>query len=162
MIGLSGLARADLDAMLRARLGGFQEVPAVSTAASGTFRAIISGEEDVIHYELTYEGLEAPVTQAHIHFAQPLVNGGIVVFLCQTAAVPDPTDTAPTCPQGGRVTGTVTAANIIGPAEQGLAAEQFGEFVRALRLGVTYANVHTEQFPRGEIRGQIIRTPGLD
>jgi hypothetical protein len=156
---LHGPATAGLDETLVAGLTGFQEVPPVSTAASGTFQAIIHGDEDALDYELTYEGLEAPVTVSHIHFGQPFVSGGIVVFLCETPAAPDPTGAAPTCPQSGRVTGTVTAATIIGPAGQGIAPEEFAEFLRALRHGVTYANVHSQKFPSGEIRGQIIKSP---
>jgi hypothetical protein len=53
------------------------------------------------------------------------------------------------------VTGTITPANILGPAGQGIAAGEFDEFIAAMRAGVTYANVHTAQFPGGEIRGQI-------
>ena len=44
---------------------------------------------------------------------------------------------------------------MIGPANQGIAAGEFDELVRAIRAGVTYANVHSEKFPGGEIRGQI-------
>ncbi len=53
------------------------------------------------------------------------------------------------------VTGTITPANVIGPAAQGIAAGQWDKIVAAMRAGVAYANVHTTNFPQGEIRGQI-------
>ena len=74
----------------------------------------------------------------------------------------DPTGLAPTCPQSGTVTGTITAANVIAPmTPQGIAAGEFAELVEAMRAGVTYANVHSlPQFPGGEIRGQIRKGKG--
>src|SRR5207247_7422903 len=84
------------------------------------------------------------------------VAGGISVWLCQTAApFLDPAGLAKTCPQSGTVEGTITAANVIGPTGQGIAAGEFAELVRAIRGGVTYANVHSTKFPTGEIREQI-------
>ncbi|HEY2997482.1 MAG TPA: CHRD domain-containing protein, partial [Acidimicrobiales bacterium] len=61
------------------------------------------------------------------------------------------------CPAaGGTITGTITAADIgAGAAAQGLAAGEFDEFVRALRSGATYVNVHSTGRPTGEIRAQI-------
>ena len=53
------------------------------------------------------------------------------------------------------MTGTLTAANVVGPAGQGIAAGEFGELIRAIRAGKTYANVHSTKFPGGEIRRQI-------
>lgn len=138
---------------VHARLEGFQEVPAVSSEARGEFRASITNNS--IMYELSYEGLEANVRQAHIHFGQAGVNGGISVFLCQTAAFPDPTGLAPVCPQSGMVTGMITADNVIGPNGQGIASGEFAEFLEAIRSGVTYANGHSDKFGPGEIRGQI-------
>ena len=41
------------------------------------------------------------------------------------------------------------------PAAQGIAAGQWDKIVAAMRAGVAYANVHTTNFPQGEIRGQI-------
>src|SRR5687767_4107945 len=63
-------------------LSGFEEVPSVSTAASGEFRASINDAETEITYELSYSDLEGTVQQAHIHFGQAGVNGAIEVFLC--------------------------------------------------------------------------------
>jgi hypothetical protein len=77
------------------------------------------------------------------------------MFLCQTATNADPTGLAPTCPQSGTVTGMLQAANVIGPAGQGVAALEFSEVLAALRAGVTYANVHSTKFLAGEIRAQL-------
>ena len=150
---LSAPALTVADDDIKATLRGFEEPPAVSTVATGKFRGEINRES--IEYRLSYSGLEAPVRQAHIHLGQMDVNGGIVVFLCQTAAFPDPTGLAPTCPQSGTVEGTITAANVIAVAAQGIAAGELDEVLRAIRRGVTYANVHSTKFPGGEIRGQI-------
>ena len=135
-----------------ARLTGFQETPSISTRARGRFEAQIGRGE--IRYTLSYENLEASVTAAHIHFAQRHVAGGIVAFLCGGG-------NKPACPSpSGTVSGTITASNIIGPAAQGIAPGEFREVVRALRVGATYANVHSTTFPAGEIRGQIRRADG--
>ncbi|MGH7166309.1 MAG: CHRD domain-containing protein [Nitrospiraceae bacterium] len=162
---VSGAANAGDDdgVKIQARLQGIQEVPAVSTGASGRFRGEISEDGSSIMYTLSYSGLEGAVRQGHIHFAQRGVNGGIVVWLCQTLVNTDPTGLAPTCPQSGTVTGTLTAANMVNTASaQGIVAPQFSELVRAIRAGVTYANVHSAgaggtagNFTGGEIRGQI-------
>jgi len=66
-------------------------VPAVSTVATGQFRATIANETSIT-YELTYSGLEGTVTQAHIHFGQKSVTGGISLWLRQTATNKDPTN----------------------------------------------------------------------
>ena len=158
------------DPLLHANLKGYQEVPAVSTVATGQFRATIANETSIT-YELTYSGLEGTVTQAHIHFGQKSVTGGISLWLCQTATNKDPTNLAPQCPQeasaNSPVTGVLTAANLVGPAVQGIAgsatggtAEEFAEIIKAIKSGVTYANVHSSKVGTGEIRGQIELTRG--
>lgn len=167
----SGYSFADSkDPLLHANLKGFQEVPAVSTVATGQFRATIVNDT-TIAYELTYAGLEGTVTQAHIHFGQKSVSGGISLWLCQTATNKDPTNLAPTCPQEANgntaVTGVLTAANLVGPSAQGIAGgasggapEEFAEILKAIKAGVTYANVHSSKVGSGEIRGQIEVTRG--
>src|SRR5437899_5795461 len=142
---------------LHAQLIGFQEVPAVSTVASGDLKATIARDEQSIEYELTYSGLQGTVQQAHIHVAQRSVNGSIVIWLCGTAGFAGPAGT-PTCPQSGTVgPRTVAAADVVAGsiASQQLAAGEFNEVIRAIRAGVAYANVHTNLSTGGEIRGQI-------
>ncbi len=86
------------------------------------------------------------------------MNGGISVFLCQTATNPDPTGQAPQCTAPpALITGVIDADNIIGPAGQGVAAGQFEELVAAIRARVAYVNVHSSLFPGGEVRGQLDR-----
>ena len=128
-------------------LTGYQEVPSLSTSARGTFRARIG--RDSITFTLTYRGLETNATAAHIHLGQPGVAGGVSAFLCGGAK--------PACPAtSGTVQGTITAADVIGPAAQGIAPREFGELVRAVRAGATYVNVHSTRYTAGEIRGQIL------
>jgi hypothetical protein len=149
---------------IREFLTGFQEVPVVSTVAEGEFHARISDDATQIDYELSYSDLEGSVTQAHIHFGQKGVNGGISVWLCGNpgpGVTPPPgTQACPAAP--ATITGTLTAANVVGPAGQGIAAGEFAELIQAIRAGKTYANVHSSKFPGGEIRSQIEGNSGND
>jgi hypothetical protein len=82
------------------------------------------------------------------------VNGGVFLFLCSNLGN-GPAGT-PTCPaSGGTVTRTVTDADFVPVAAQNVTASSVTSAVRILRSGDAYANVHTAEFPGGEIRGQI-------
>jgi hypothetical protein len=152
--GIAGAAVAGQAPGDRGGLTGWEEVPAVSTAGGGTFRARIAQDAEEITYELSYGGLAGDVQQAHIHLGQRYVNGGVSVFLCSNLGNgPEGTQACPT-PEG-TVTGTIVPANVIGPAAQGIAAGEFAELVRAIRAGATYVNVHTTAHPGGEIRKQL-------
>lgn len=148
---------------ISAELRPTNEVPALSSVASGRFKATIDEDNQTISYELSYDGLEGNVLQAHIHIGQRSVNGGISVFLCGNPPTvpPAPIPQPPACPAPpATVSGVLTAANIIGPAAQGVAptsdtVNEFAELVKLLRSGVTYANVHSSKFPGGEVRGQV-------
>ena len=144
----------------RAFLSGYEEVPAVSTAGHGGFRAAISRSGQQIAYVLRYDDLEGAVQQAHIHLGQRHVNGGVTAFLCSNLPNP-PAGTQACPPPPARISGTITSAQVVaGAAAQGIAAGEFAELVRAMRAGVTYANVHSDKFPGGEIRGQIGKRRG--
>ena len=154
--GATALAKSgDDEGTFRASLNGFNEVVggpgpgtgSVFTGARGTFVAEVHG--DHLDFTLTYSGIEGgTVTQAHPHFAQEHVGGGIFGFLCGGPKPPCPSP-------GGTVKGTWTAADVLGPADQGVEAGAFAKFVRAMRAGAVYVNVHSTRFPEGEIRGQV-------
>ena len=153
LLAMATVANAE---QIGALLTGYEESPSVSTTGRGEFTATIA-PHGVIQYTETYSGLQGTVTQSHIHVGQLGVNGSIVIFLCQTATIPDPTGLAPQCPQEGSVSGTITAANVIAGsmAPQQLTAGDLAAVVTAIRAGAAYANVHTTPSPGGEIRGQI-------
>jgi hypothetical protein len=139
---------------MKAKLNGFQESPPKLTASTGRFEARVTGS--TLSYTLTYTQASSPVFMSHIHFAQPAVNGGIFLWLCGTTAAPGPAGT-PTCPpQGGTVTRNgVTAADIQGVATQNLSAGDFTGALAIIRNGTAYVNVHTDNYPGGEIRGLV-------
>ena len=144
---------------LATTLRGFEEVPVVSSAAGGTFTATLSADRSNIEYEVNYT-LSGHITQAHIHIGQKDVNGGIMIWLCSNlGSPPTPPGTQPCADSPGTIHGTITAANVVGPAGQGISPGEFFEAQRAILRGVAYANVHSDLFPGGEIRGQIVIVP---
>jgi len=158
-------AAADDDAnVFHARLRGLNEVPPVATQASGSFQATLSTDGTTLTYTVTYSNLNAHVLFSHIHFGLPKEAGGIMVFLCgpnagamggPPAGFPNP----PACPDAtsGTVSGSVTAANVIGPNNQGITAgADFDKVIQTLREGAAYVNVHSTRSPGGEIRGKVL------
>ena len=136
----------------RADLRGRTEVPATLTVARGTLRLTVSEDQSSVHFVLSYQGLETPISAAHIHVGQPSVNGAVTVFFCGGGG-------RPACPdqQGtGTVEGDFTAGNVGGIVSQQLPPNDLARLLRAIRAGDTYANLHTQDSPGGEIRGQIL------
>lgn len=137
----------------KAKLDGFQEVPAVLTDGNGTFKAKIS--EQRIDYTLSYQDIEGGgILFAHIHIGQRLANGNVAAFLCGGGGKP------PCPPSPATVTGTITPADVVAVPTQGVLT--FDDLVEAIRAGITYANVHSMRSPAGEIRGQIHAGGGDD
>jgi hypothetical protein len=103
---------------------------------------------DTVSYELNVENIEN-VTMAHIHIAaEPGGNGPPAVWLYPAAA---PAALIPGLFSGLLGQGDITAENLIGP----LAGKTLNDLVVAIRENRAYVNIHTEQFPGGEIRGQL-------
>ena len=144
----------------KADLIGFREVPSISTTGQGHVDIRIDDDAQTITFELSYGDLEgvAPLVTngvvlfSHIHVGQHGVNGGVAVFFCGGGG-------KPACPaQPATITGTITAADIVGPAGQGINPGEptaFEELVHAIRSGFAYANLHTTRWPGGEIRSQL-------
>jgi CHRD domain len=110
-----------------------------------------------IGFTLTYSGLSAPVTVAHIHFGKVHVPGGVMVFFCSNNPATAPAGTQPCPANGGTVTGTITAASVQAISGQNVPAGNFDALVDALESDSTYGNIHSSAFLAGEIRGEIRR-----
>ena len=138
---------------LSARLTGFNEVTPKLTSAAGKFSAVVDRSGTSVSFTLTFSDLSSPVLFSHIHFGQPGVNGGVMVFFCSNATSgPQPRP----CPTpGGTVSGTFTAQDVVGAVDQGIGPDSLDQVLAAIASGQTYVNVHSERWPGGEIRGQV-------
>jgi hypothetical protein len=152
--GASTAAQAE---KLRVKLSGYEETPStLSSPGSAEFQASISPNEDSISWELSYRDIPTPVQQAHIHFGQRAIGGGISIFLCTNLGNAPAGTTTAACPAtGGTVGGVITGADVVGPAGQGIGPGELQEIIAAIRAGYAYVNVHSQQFQSGELRGQF-------
>jgi len=137
----------------RASLSGFQETPA--NLSSGRGRLQLSMTSTQLTFRLDYSGLSGPPLVAHIHVGQRNVAGGVSVFFCGGGGKPP-------CPSStsGTVSGTISAADVLGPVAQGVDLGNLAQLETAIKAGFAYANMHTVKYPAGEIRGQITRGHG--
>lgn len=136
-----------------ASLAGGNEVPPINSSGTGDFEMTI--QPGAISFSLTFSGLSSNLVVAHLHFAPSKVAGGVMIFLCGGGG-------QPACPAAtsGTITGTITAANVTGPAGQGIVAGDLDSALEAVRGGLSYANMHTTMFGGGEIRGPVQRGAG--
>ena len=140
--------------LLSADLSPLHEVPAKFSGGRGNFEAELK-DDGSLSFRLNFSDLSTAATQAHIHFGATKTNGGVMVFLCGGPK--------PACPASGSLTGTIAASDVsvlpVNNADsvipQGIQPANFGALVEAIRSGTSYVNVHTTDFPTGEIRGQI-------
>ncbi|HEU4830250.1 MAG TPA: CHRD domain-containing protein [Gemmatimonadales bacterium] len=125
---------------------GDEEVPPVETRGHGTATFTLSTDGTTLSYRLITAGVEG-ITQSHIHLGAPGANGPVVVFLF--GLVP-----AGVSSNGVLAEGTITQSNLIPRPDIGFGATM-AELVAAMRSGGAYVNVHTLDFPGGEVRGQV-------
>lgn len=126
-----------------ATMTGGEEVPPKNTKATGSAKFVSSSDGNSMTYRIRVVNING-VTMAHIHSGDIGKNGPIVVTLFKSAA--------PTGPMNGPLSqGTITSANLQGP----LKGKTISDLVKLINDGKAYANVHTQQNPKGEIRGQI-------
>jgi hypothetical protein len=129
------------------KLSGAEEVPPVETIATGNALFVVHKGGTELHYRLEVKDFEN-VTQAHIHVGMPGENGPVVLFLYPSAP---PAVLIPGPFNGVLGQGTATTTDLRGP----LAGQPISALVALLESGDAYVNVHTSQFPGGEIRGQV-------
>jgi hypothetical protein len=144
--GLAGSACEDAtegQEIFTTTLSGANEVPVRNTAASGFSQIVIDG--DRVHYAVEIDDI-TNVFAAHIHaVAGPTANAPVRVTFFNVAQ----TATLSVSEKHILAEGTFTAADVSGMS--------YADLLAAIRAGNTYVNVHTTQFPGGEIRGQLTR-----
>jgi len=153
---LSGVAEADPLAFT-ATLTGAQEVPPNSSPGIGF--ALVTVDGNMMTVNVTFSGLISPTTVSHIHCCVP---PGVNVMVATT------TPTFPGFPAGvtsGMYMQTfdLTLASTYNPAfitaQGGTVAQAQAAFLAGLLSGRTYFNIHSNAFPGGEIRGQLVPEP---
>jgi uncharacterized protein (DUF1800 family) len=116
-------------------LNGANEVPPVTTSASGTSSVILSPDETAALVTLNFSGLSSPQTSGHIHGpADPGNNAPVILDLDNPV---------------GPVSNLLWVFTPVGGLS--VAAQ-----VEALKAGRMYAQVHTANNPTGEIRGWLV------
>jgi hypothetical protein len=128
------IERFETPAHYRAPLSPAEEVPPVQGSdASGLARFTLDRATGVLHYRVDVSDIDN-ITMAHIHRAPRGVNGGVIHWLFGNG---QQVVFGPENPAGGGVM---------------LNAEHLVD----LLTEYSYVNVHTTEFPGGEIRGQIV------
>jgi hypothetical protein len=112
-------------------LSANNEVPAVTSSATGTVSGTYTPSTKSLNYTVTYAGLTGPATAAHLHYGDAKHSGPVTV--------PFPTASLPTT-TGGTFSGTLT-----------LNAMQ----ADSLKAGRIYANIHTNANRGGELRANL-------
>ncbi|MCH7662170.1 MAG: CHRD domain-containing protein [Euryarchaeota archaeon] len=147
---MSGSAAADEHpSSFSTDLSGDAEVPPVETNASGWASFELSEDGSEVHFEVYIDCIRN-VNQGHIHLGGEDENGPVVVWL-----YPQETQEPETIEGLQReftlAEGTLTEEDLVGPFE----GESLDALAEAMEAGETYVNIHSEQNPDGEIRGQI-------
>jgi hypothetical protein len=134
------LAAQESEQKFIADLSGKEEVPPNESPSTGFAWVKITNDE--IRYEVNVTDMDK-VNAAHIHLAEAGKNGPVVLTLFMGG---------PTEQVNGTVgEANVTASNLEGPMK----GKDVTDLVTAMKNGTTYVNVHTTDFPDGEIRGQL-------
>jgi hypothetical protein len=131
-------------------LSGANEVPAVTTAATGWANFVLE-DPNTLQYDIVVAGIDS-VTMAHFHAAPNGQNGPIMAWFVpsEAARAPGPGNIA--VPSAGGI----LRQNRVSRASLAMVAPfTWDSLVTRMRAGSTYLNVHTRRNPGGELRGNI-------
>ena len=142
-IVLPNLVFAQGEQKFAATLSAQEEVPPTNSQATGMAEFTVMG--DNVQYSVNASNIQS-VTAGHIHSGKQGENGPIVVTLFKYDSPMNQVAEQ----------GSITADKLEGP----MAGKQLSDLATAMSNGETYVNVHTEQNPNGEIRGQIMSSSG--
>ena len=140
-------------------LTGANEVPPVPSPATGLATVVLDAAAQTLQINATFSGLTSNTNAAHIHCCAPLgTNAGVATTV---PAFPG----FPLGVTSGSFTSAVfdlTQPTIYNPAFvtlQGGLTQAEAALIAGILNGTTYLNIHTVNFPGGEIRGQLEAVP---
>jgi hypothetical protein len=121
---------------------GAQETPPVTTSATGMATASYNKETRLMTYTVSWQNLTRPLTAMHIHgVADPGTAAGVVQNIIT--------------PSGGIFRSDSTIYGKSGSVSASVFVDNLVIREADLLAGKYYFNIHTAQYPAGEIRGQI-------
>jgi hypothetical protein len=152
---LGAMAAQAIPLVYTATLSGLSEEPPNASAGTGTATVTIDDLLNTLRVEVVFADLLGPTTVTHIHCCTPTAGSGI-------AGVASAVPSFPGFPVG--VTAGVydqifdtTDVGIFNPAfvtaSGGTAASALAALQAGLDAGKAYLNIHSQEFPGGEIRG---------
>ena len=139
------------------------EVPPTGSAATGSATVVLDPAANTLSVHVTFSGLTSPTIMAHIHCC--------LSFQFQTNFNVGVATTVPAFPGFplGVTSGTydhvldLTSASSYNPAfvtlQGGTVANAEAALINGIETGRTYLNIHTVNFPGGEIRGFLVASP---
>jgi CHRD domain/PEP-CTERM motif len=137
-----------------ANLLGANENPPVVSAATGSAQLTLNG--NLLGVTVNFQNLSTPLADGHIHCcADATTNAGVAIGF----------GSLPLGAQSGTYTSTfdlmdpATYRSAYLNASGGTAALAMQRLVNAFDTRFSYVNIHSTQFPGGEIRGQVAAVP---
>lgn len=140
--GQVSMVKPEFNKIYVVHLDGKNEVPAVNSEASGVAVFKFNSSNTGLDFQINLNHI-ADVRFSHIHLAKAGANGPVVVDLRM--------DKVTGSVSGKYAKGTITAAQL----KSLLLGGDLIILKEALRTGNAYVNVHSDNFPGGEVRGQF-------
>ena len=129
---------------LTANMNGGEETPILNTGAVGTAEVIVDAANQEVTVTLRVFNIPTPTTAGHIHIGPAGIAGPVVINFPEALV--------------GR-TGDFAMTFRAGPnqfvARPAIGINTMQDAIQAILNGNSYVNIHTQQFPAGEIRGQL-------
>ena len=163
-IGHYGYAYAQGKPDFIATLGGKEVVPPVNTTGTGIANFEIL--DNSVNYQINL--LDAgKITSIQIHNGTMGTNGDVIMTLFNKSKdngtnlienMPKISNMSSTTQRSSSfsASGNVQASDLTGP----LTGKTINDLVLIMQSDMTYVNVHTEDYPTGELRGQILENEG--
>jgi hypothetical protein len=151
---------------LFANLSGANERPTpVPSLGTGFVQVVLDTTAQTLELNVTFSGLTSPDNAAHIHCCAPLGTNAGVATTVPTFGALGPNPEFPLGVTSGTYDQTFSLldSRFYNPAfvtaNGGTVAGAEAALIAGLESQMTYFNIHTANFPGGEIRGQLVPGP---